>query len=388
MKYCWVFLFCCLAWKGLAQDSLWIDNIIWEQMQDSIKVLNQEVTISKGNLQQLSNTKENERLALIGIVLLMVSFLLYQKYKNRMEEKSLLKPNKVEEEKDREWVVVHASEIGKSHKEGSPPIPCQDNHSVKSLAGGWGIAISCDGAGSAKLSHKGSKFIAQAAIQVFERIIKEQEWMKNQVLPKPKEWNSIAHDAMKELLAGLNSYAQKENILLSDLACTIIVVIYSPMGILCSHIGDGRAGYKDQNGTWKAILTPHKGEEANQTIFLTSNSWLKDNFSMDGIPVPESKVITSPPQAFTLMSDGCEFHSFELGYFNDKQQQFIEQNQPSASFFNALLKTIVGMAQTGASDTIIQEKWSYFLREGHKGLKHEPDDKTLILGVLTQKETV
>lgn len=356
-------------------------------MQDSIKVLNQKITISQGNLEETLSSKEYERFAFLGIVLLILSFLLYQKYKNKMEEKSLLKRNKVEgEEEDREWIVVHASEIGKSHEQGNPPIPCQDSHSVKKLGNSWGIAISCDGAGSAKLSHKGSKFVAQAAIQVFERIIKEQEWIENQVLPKSKEWNSITRDSMKELLGGLNSYAQKENILLSDLACTIIVVIYSPIGILCSHIGDGRAGYKDQNGFWKAMLTPHKGEEANQTIFLTSKAWLKNDFKMDGIEVPESRVINDQVAAFTLMSDGCEFHSFELGYFDKEKQEYKEENKPSALFFDALIQTVKGMQEKNTSKVVMQEKWSYFLREGHKGLQNEPDDKTLILGALVKNK--
>jgi hypothetical protein len=78
------------------------------------------------------------------------------------------------------------------------------------------------------------------------------------------------------------------------------------------HIGDGRAGFcSSAGGEWVSILTPHKGEEANQTIFITNNWWSKSNFIMSGVSVPEARVIRKNPSAFTIMSDGCEAHSFE-----------------------------------------------------------------------------
>ena len=146
----------------------------------------------------------------------------------------------------------------------------------------------------------------------------------------------------------------------------------------------GRAGYRDLQGEWKAIISPHKGEEANQTIFLTSNPWLDNDFEMSGVKVPECKVYNDQPTAFTLMSDGCESHTFQTGYFDDQKQQFVEQNVPYSKFFEPILQTLIGMKKEGLDKTQMLEKWSNFLKGGTEKMKNEPDDKTLIVGVLTE----
>jgi len=281
------------------------------------------------------------------------------------------------------WIIAHASEIGRSHKIANPPIPCQDNHAIKKLAKGWGVAILCDGAGSAKLSHEGSKFISDEALKLFEAIVQENEWIKKSTLPSGKDWELLANKALKKLRYDLEQLAKFRKVDVRDLACTIIVVIYSPMGILTTHIGDGRAGYRDNNNIWKPLITPHNGEEANQTIFITSRPWLQKGFTMSGVKVPEYRVITDPPTAFTVISDGCETHSFELGYFDKDQQKFIKENKPYPKFFEPLTEALKGMHQEGLSQNEINDKWSSFVGQGTEKFKNEPDDKTLILGVIT-----
>lgn len=281
------------------------------------------------------------------------------------------------------WMIAHTSEIGKSHVFSKPPIPCQDNHAIKKINKHWGIAVSCDGAGSAKLSHEGSKFIADEALTLFEEILTENDWVLKNELPSSTDWNMLSRKAMKKLRYDLEQFAKHKTINVNELACTIIVVIYSPIGLLTTHIGDGRAGYRDSKDIWKSIISPHKGEEANQTIFITSNPWLQDDFKMSGVSVPESNVVKDAPTAFTLMSDGCETHSFELGYFDKEAQKFIEQNIPYTSFFEPLLETLLKMKKDGLSTEEINSKWSLFIKEGTEKLKNEPDDKTLILGILT-----
>ena len=283
----------------------------------------------------------------------------------------------------RNWLVAHTSEIGKSHLISKPPIPCQDNHAVKNLQNGWGIAISCDGAGSAKLSHKGSKFISEEALNLFESIIIKNNWIQKNELPKKENWELLARKALKKLRYDLEQLAKFENVDSKDLACTIIVVIYSPIGLLTTHIGDGRAGYRNQENIWKPIISPHKGDEANQTIFITSDPWLNENFVMSGLKVPESNVINDSPSAFTLMSDGCETHSFEMGYFDKEKQKFVEQNNPYPKFFEPLIHTLLNMKKEGLTGEEINQKWSGFVNAGTDKLKNEPDDKTLIIGVLT-----
>ena len=283
---------------------------------------------------------------------------------------------------DFEWLIVYTSQIGKSHLDSNPQLPCQDSHSVKSLQNGWGIAISCDGAGSAKLSQEGSKFISEEALKLFESIIFDNNWIHKNKLPSKVDWGILAKRELKKLRYDLEQFSKVKNFDFKDLACTIIVVIYSPIGLLTTHIGDGRAGYRNKERIWKAILTPHKGEEANQTIFITSDHWLNDGFVLSGVNVPESNVIYDIPTAFTLMSDGCEAHSFETGYFNKEKEKFIEQNNPYPKFFDPIVQSLLDMEKSGLSIKLINIKWSKFVQSGTEKLKNEPDDKTLILGVL------
>lgn len=367
-----------------------------------LKYLNQPVssvsqTTSSSN-KSLKEPKKNTSIFLwistIVVIVLQISILMKKSTPKTIKEETIEEPKPSKINKSTTTLptiplttsinplIVNSSVIGKSHLKASPPINCQDSNEVLMLEKGWGIAISCDGAGSAKLSDIGSKFVAQKAVNLFKAIIEKHNWIKEQQLPSQKRWETIGRDALLYLRAELELHAKNQKLNISDLACTIIVLIYSPIGILCTHIGDGRAGYKTKKGEWKACLTPHKGEEANQTIFLTSNSWLKGDFELSGLKVPESIVIKTPPVAFTLLSDGCESHCFKCGYFDKDQQKFISQNKPFSGFYNPAIQHLYTLRKEGLTSQELQEKWAEFLKNGTEGFAQEPDDKTLILGIL------
>ena len=67
------------------------------------------------------------------------------------------------------WSVVGASVQGNSHVK--MDIPCQDNHAYEYLSKGWGIAITSDGAGSVRLSHKGSAAVVAWAMFHFKELL-------------------------------------------------------------------------------------------------------------------------------------------------------------------------------------------------------------------------
>ncbi len=278
------------------------------------------------------------------------------------------------------WIVVGESVIGKSHINSN--IPCQDNNFNTFFEKNWGIAIVCDGAGSAKNSDKGAEFSAKRALPLcFEELIKKEKWIEKNQLPTPDEWQHKATTEFKKTFEALSNVAIENNIELSNLACTAIVVIFSPIGLLVAHIGDGRAGFRNEQGKWSSIITPHKGEEANQTIFLTSNIWYKEpNLKMSEVSVPECRVIDEKPTAFVLMSDGCEQHSFECSIIDPNTGKWSDPNQPYDKFFNPLIDTLHKMA-TSPTTVDMQESWKTFLERGTEGLSNESDDKTMILGI-------
>lgn len=284
--------------------------------------------------------------------------------------------------KTKDWYVVGASSIGKSHIANNKP--CQDNHYCENWGNGWGFAISCDGAGSAANSHLGSEFIAtKVATKIFKEWIANNGFIKKSNLPEDEIWSKAGMAIYQQIFAELDKYSKTNQIELSSLASTIIAIVYSPIGLLISHIGDGRAGFCNEEGDWKSIITPHKGEEANQTLFITSTAWLNDaNLKVSNVSVPECRVIREKPTAFTLMSDGCEAHSFDCSKMDLETNVWHDPNIPSQKFFLPLTEQLKSMHNHKVPFQEALGEWKKFLEEGTKGLKDEPDDKTLILGIL------
>ena len=274
------------------------------------------------------------------------------------------------------WCIIGKSVIGKSHIQGN--IPCQDAQSIEPVDSRWGVAVVCDGAGSAKLSHIGSEFVAQQSAKLFKKLVIRQAWNRSQILPSHEEWHTFAKEGFIAIREELDDYAKQNRYEIASLACTSIVVIYSPIGILLSHIGDGRAAYRTMRGEWKAIMVPWKGNEPNETVFLTSSFWHKN---LDDYI--ESRVIVDKIAAFAIMSDGCEKHAFECSIFDKKTEKWSDPNQPYPKFFEPLFTTLVDMRTENAQSSEIEAKWKAFLEAGTSGLTNEPDDKTMILGVLS-----
>lgn len=278
------------------------------------------------------------------------------------------------------WFIVSATAIGKSHLK--TKTPCQDNHYCESINENWGIAICCDGAGSADNSELGSEHTVNTLCKYLKKQILKHKWITSNSLPTSKEWDFIAKEGFQASQESLIKLAKSKNIKASTLACTAIIVIYSPLGLLISHVGDGRAGYCNEKGEWKAMLIPHKGQEANQTVFITNGVWVDSDLKMSGVRVPESRVINEKPIAFTLLTDGCEHHSFECSLIDKETNKWFDPNMPYPKFFNPLLSNLKIMYEDNVTLKDANGKWREFIKSGTKGLESEPDDKTMILGIL------
>lgn len=279
------------------------------------------------------------------------------------------------------WIIVGASVIGRGHIESN--MPCQDSNSYASLGNGWGIAITSDGAGSAKHSHVGSKIVVTRAKVYFEQLILASSWYKNNTLPDDMTWSKTAFKAFKAVRDDMQKFAEDKQTKLESLAATAIVVVHTPMGLLVAHIGDGRAGYQDKSGAWHSLITPHKGEEANQTIFITSDFWNIPFYEMSGVSVPETRVIRESATSFVLMSDGCEHTSWDCNLYDADKGIYYDPNTPHVAFFNPLIETLKEHKRGQLPFADRSEKWSNYLDKGNKSFIKETDDKTMILGTIS-----
>lgn len=274
-----------------------------------------------------------------------------------------------------EWLIVDHSATGKSHiKDGTP---CQDNRYIIRIDRQWGVAVCCDGAGSRARSELGSKFTAKQTAKLLTIAI--EKWRVDQRLPDPKEWKKLSIQVLYQVYSNMEIYSKKQNLDIGSLACTVIAILYSPMGLLVTHIGDGRAAYCNQAGEWKSIIKPFKGKEANQTVFITSKIW------HDVDRYIESNVIEDKPYGFTLLSDGCEGFSF-LTHTNISKDnetiKLVDINQPFDGFYQPVTRHLKTLYGENIPQKSIQKEWVKILESGTDKIKHEPDDKTMILGLL------
>jgi hypothetical protein len=277
------------------------------------------------------------------------------------------------------WIIAKGSSIGGRHIEDN--TPCQDANNVfYDSELNYGIAVVSDGAGSASNSEKGSEFIVDKIVDIIKNKFDKTDF--DSFLESDKqEIDMFFIRAFKELHEQLEEFAKSTDLPIKSLAATLILVLFSKSGLICSHIGDGRAGFQDMEGNWFPILVPYRGEEANQTIFLTSDIW--------GNPQEfvRTTVVRQLIQSFTLMSDGSENATFELNRFNEETQMYEQLNNPYPKFFNPNVNVLRELHKSGKTTIEIDELWASFLKNGNEKFESEIDDKTLILGTLIDKDT-
>ena len=304
------------------------------------------------------------------------------KFKNHMKQEDIDKELITDENLDFQndnWCIVGASVIGSGHQQNG--LPCQDNNKIVSIDKGWGIAMISDGAGSAKHSDLGSKIIVECGCSYFKEIIDQKDYVNQGCLPTDDEWKEISFKVLKKIRDNIMALAKKKEMDINSLAATCLAVIYSPFGLLVTHVGDGRMGYQNLEGDWLPMMKPHKGEEANQTVFLVSDFWSIPNFSVSSISVPESRIVREPVRAFVLMSDGCENTAWKCMAKDPESDKYFDRNEPFEGFFKPVKETIEALYNDIVSYSEIKEKWERFLVSGTIGFKKEQDDKTMIFGV-------
>ncbi len=282
---------------------------------------------------------------------------------------------------EQNWLFAHASVIGNSHI--SENIPCQDDSKFENYKN-FSIAVVCDGAGSCSHSDIGSKLVTEYCTYHFEKLVKSKKWDKSKKLPNRELWHKSAKETLFSIKLDLENYSINNELDFKSLSCTVIVTIALKNGLLVTHIGDGRAGYCNFKDEWFPTIIPCHGEEANQTIFITSDIWneeIIDNYI-------ESNVIDDKVKAFCLLSDGCEKASFECNLFDQENEKYYDPNKPYELFFNPNVKILPQLYEQKKTQEEINSLWAKFLADGNEKLKVEPDDKTMILGVRFIKESI
>ena len=274
------------------------------------------------------------------------------------------------------WISAWSSVLGSAHV--LENIPCQDNSKVEYLIDtDFVIAAVSDGAGSCENSHIGSKFLVDNSILKISEYIKLKISADDQLKLSKDDWREDAFQIFQELKLDLKDKSLELNLEFKSLSATLIIAFSNGKGIYCAHVGDGRAGLRSKQGDWLPMLTPTKGEEANQTLFITSEMWDDDSSS----EYFEAFCYEDQITAFTLLTDGCERASFEILKFNETDDKYFDPNLPFKPFFEPNCQNLTKLNNAKFSQEQINSLWEKFLQSGNQKLINETDDKSMTLSV-------
>ena len=274
--------------------------------------------------------------------------------------------------------VLGASLRGRSHE--MHETQCQDYHAFEYIENGWYILSVSDGAGSARCAERGSKANSTFAIKLIKELLEQKQWVESNYFPSELEWYIESRSIFERIKLIIRTKVSEleGDYVETDFNATLLMAIVTPQGVLCAHVGDGRMGLLTQENEWIATMTPHKGEEANQTLFLQSG-WTSPRvpaFNVAGIYVPETRVFVGIPKAIVLMTDGCERASWECSIMDPELGKYVDKNRPYHGFMNPLLDAL--------NETKDDEKLQLFIDiidHGTNACEREIDDKTMLLMV-------
>lgn len=284
------------------------------------------------------------------------------------------------------WRIFGYSAQGKDHLKMNPIVPCQDNHFIQSVDDGWGVAVVCDGAGSHKYSHIGSRFVTRFVADQVCHGVRNSTFYQKQNLPSPETWRKWCKALVWQTRQALEQFVKSQQAQIADISignvgCTLIVTVYSPYGILSAHIGDGRAGYRNAV-EWDSIMTPFNGEYSNQTIFLNSDYIYQhelENPNEPERPFLETRVISGNVKSFVLMSDGCENGLYYVDKYDEVSKKVIDVNRPIDGF-DAIIEMLSDRLKVNQNEATAL--FADIVNKGNAPLVEEGDDKTLVLGFL------
>lgn len=279
------------------------------------------------------------------------------------------------------WVTVGVSVPGRGHVHSG--IPCQDSFNVFSINRSWQLMVTSDGAGSALHSQRGSTELCTTIVpRLFSELVETGDLNLENGLPSQDEWARIGGVSFKRMREELTKIAEGEGLSPSEYNATVSIALFSKAGLLVGHIGDGRGAYLNSCNEWVPSMRPHKGEEPNQTVFLSSK-WDSLEFSPNGVTLPEFSIYEGPIHAVALLTDGMEKHAFECSVIDPMTSEWSDPNKPYPRFFSPLRSVLL---DNHAQQEELNEAWTRFLTVGTPALEQEHDDKTFVFACLLDEQ--
>jgi hypothetical protein len=237
------------------------------------------------------------------------------------------------------WKLVYNSVRGTSHVQTGQP--CQD-HCAGRVVGTKVVATCSDGAGSAELSHLGSRLAV-------ERFLEEAEQSLGSTAPDRETIECWVDAARDRILEEASAYG----VLPRQLACTLLGAIVGDAWAALVQIGDGVIVFDGEAG-YEFAFWPDNGEYANTTRFLTDEDY-RAHLRIEIVPRPVGEL--------ALLTDGLQMLALDFA-----------EARVHGPFFAPLFRTV----RDGPDEDTLRESLLEFM-DSRRVNDRTDDDKTLLL---------
>lgn len=234
------------------------------------------------------------------------------------------------------WKLVFGSVQGTSHAQSG--LPCQDYCAGK-IDGTTLVAACADGAGSAELSHLGSKAVVDRFLKV----------ASSEAMPTKEQvegWVAAARDNLLETAATSGSLPRK-------FACTFLAALVGEGWAAFIQVGDGVIVVDGPEG-YNLVFWPDNGEYANSTRFLSEDDYQQHL---------RVEIVERQISELAILTDGLQMLALDIA-----------RKTVHDRFFAPLFKSV----RNGPDEAALQSSLLEFM--GSKRVyERTDDDKTLLL---------
>lgn len=180
----------------------------------------------------------------------------------------------------RGWQCMHEAVVGLSHRNASPPLPCQD--AALGRCQPRPTLVVADGAGSAALSEVGAQAVVSSTARLLHTLDKQVAGLLDEPVTAQEQAGlslqarNFALLLVKHAKGVLDDLAEQHRRSSRDFRCTLLLIVGGTARALWMKIGDGALVFerriRQTDGRLQAELhtlgEPGKGEFANVTQFI------------------------------------------------------------------------------------------------------------------------
>ncbi len=206
-----------------------------------------------------------------------------------------------------------------------------------------------DGAGSAERALQGATLAVGGAAEAMARGL-----LGGQTPRDAGEWDRL----LVECLMSARGAVEADGGPLHELSSTLLLGVLFRDTLAVAQVGDGWVVARDSDGDFHAVTVPAKGEYFNETVFVTSDSYLES--------ASRSVESASRITGLAVLSDGLQTVACDLG-----------AARPHPGFFGPLFD----FTQDGSVTPARKRKELRQFLDSDRINGRTDDDKTLLLAV-------